>query len=161
MNKKGYIRTFEAVIALVIIFTAIIFLLPKNKLPDGKAPHELENTANEILKAIQQNSDFRNGVLSINAVIVNDKISSTLPSFTPWTYAFTICEENEMDTCNNNYFGKELNADGIQKDEFTSTLPSKDIYTKSVFLSKEDMTDDGILEETPENIIIRIYFWEK
>src|SRR3989344_3266805 len=159
MNKKGYIRTLEAVIALVIIFTAIIFLLPKNKLPDGKAPHELENTANEILKAIQQNSDFRNGVLSITPGIVHEKISSTLPPFTPWTYAFTICNEDEMDLCNNNYFGKEFNAGGILKNDFN--LPSKDIYTKSVFLSKEDITDDEILEENPENIIIRIYFWEK
>src|SRR3989338_3932262 len=159
MNKKGYIRTFEAVIALVIIFTAIIFLLPKNKLPDGKAPHELENTANEILKAIQQNSDFRNGVLSINPVIVNNKIRSTLPSFTPWTYAFTICNENQMDLCDNNHLGKDFREEGIVKDNFN--LPSKDIYTKSVFLSNEDITDDAILGANNENIIIRIYFWEK
>ena len=153
----------EAVIAAVIILGAIIFLLPKTGIDQGEMPYELEVSAQAILDAAQQNPDFRRAVLiDGEEETLNNKIKESLPKFSPWDYAFSICDGNDPDAvlCEN-FIIEEDNVEAMGDfNEFSNQLP-KNIYTKSLFLSYDDVTSPTHEDNVGEQKIIRLYFWEK
>jgi len=74
MNKKGYLRILEAVIAIIIVFSTVLLVLPKIEKNLSKAPPDIELTANTILKEAQTNDNFRNCILTTT----NPQIDSTV-----------------------------------------------------------------------------------
>ena len=167
MNKKGFLKILEAIIALVIIFGAVIFLLPKTRIQSGEVPHELELTSRAILDAVQNNPEFRKSVLTAGTnedafEKINDEILKILPTFSPWAYAFSICDTTQgCDSSEDNYINENGNLEQVDEySEFLDHLPSSNIYAKAVYLSKKDVTSH-FTEREGENKLIRIYFWEK
>ncbi len=57
MDKKGFIKTVEAIIAVLIIFIFIYYVTPKSS--DNKDISDIKELQAEILKGISENEAFR------------------------------------------------------------------------------------------------------
>src|SRR3989338_7488254 len=168
MNKKGYLRILEGVIAIIIVFSTVLLVLPKIEKNLSKAPPDIELTANTILKEAQTNDNFRNCILTTtnpqidSTVCIKDTIENLRPSGSSWDFALKLCDSNNNPLCK--YYSplqQNINAEST----FNSQgLPSsKDIFTKSVILSVVDPTSNPLPSGTTiaPNKILRIYFWFK
>jgi len=124
VNKKGFIRTLEAVIAIVLILSLIIYLTPAKELKVGVPSNVLE--AREfIFKEILVNEELRDCIsncyidCSENA-ICQEKIKSFLGEHIPlgYDYLWEICDFSDKVGCGN------------------YALPEKKaVYSGAVFLS--------------------------
>jgi hypothetical protein len=136
-DKRGLIRTFEAIIAVVIMLTLIYYLVPKDRDVDVVAEHNVREAQKLILTEISLNEEFRECVSGFNT--------------------FGVCEGGCMNDIDlfidrNVPFGYESFCE-ICDSAISCTdgfLPvDKSIYTDSVFIAHDPSR------------IVRIYFWEK
>ncbi len=117
MNKKGFLKIMEAVIAIIVLLTFLIAITPTNKVTRASIPPDLEETTNSILKEMQGNPEFRSCVLSDAANPVSVDIDSDgdeeslygaecVYSYTtdflakpysahPWNYSIRLCDIDE------------------------------------------------------------------
>ncbi len=75
MTKKGYIRTLEAVVAILIIFLFIYTILPRQQQQEIVQPDEIRLLQQAVLREIESNATFRQYVLS-NADGNDDRLDS-------------------------------------------------------------------------------------
>src|SRR3989344_6033495 len=82
VNKKGYIRTLEAIIAIVLIFAVIITILPKKEIAE-KTPEDIDLTAKSILNEIQNNNLFRDYAIKMDILtgVYTDPITGEVESY--------------------------------------------------------------------------------
>lgn len=64
MNKQGFIKTVEAIIAVLIIFIFIYYITPKSS--DNKDTSDIKKLQEEILKGISENEEFRECITASN-----------------------------------------------------------------------------------------------
>lgn len=74
VNKKGFMRTLEATIAVVLTFTILFALLPK--IQTGDSTPDIG-----ILEELQYDAEFRNCALDRNFSCVNETVHDSLPVF--------------------------------------------------------------------------------
>jgi len=122
MDKKGYIRTLEAIIAIVIIFGFIISILPKETKNEAKVPEEVELTMKKILDGIQAKEDLR------LAVKIRDDVSLTLLKNT----IINPLVPQAMSYC---FWVSDI-PNKVCKDGGSSLPSDKTIYTQSRFLKE-------------------------
>ncbi len=71
VNKKGYLRTIEAIIAILLVFGFLVTVLPKTGDVGAKEAHtvpvDLDITANAFLEELERNEVFRACVLNDDA----------------------------------------------------------------------------------------------
>ncbi len=140
MNTKGFVRTLEAVIAIVILLGAVLILIPEEQPVTGEVPAEIQDVQSYVLQEIALNKNYRDCVTTSNAgyegkcqggclTPINDFIISKIP------FGYTgVCELcNSAISCTN----MDLPID-------------KSIYTDSIFLVKPPVTK-----------VLRVYFYEK
>jgi len=161
MNKKGYLRMIEAVIAIVIIFGFILTVLPKKAQDTGAIPPELDSTLRAILEEAQNNEEFRSCLLlnnDINLVTatnplqvtkknlncLGEQISSSLSSLSPWDYAFAICPTNNLNDCAlftklASYTGGGNSGSILSLSDNKGLPTDRNVYTKSTVISKPDV----------------------
>jgi len=155
VNKKGYIRTLEAVIAIILILIFIFSVLPKKQTEELKTPREIDLTSDGILNEVQNNEEFRGCVIAdlnpnnlqlgeksaeqcINEFITtNNLISQTLD------YNVKVCDTSTSDQNAYNFCG-EPNLIGAE---------DKTVYVKSIILS-------GTLTELKTKRV-KLYIWRK
>ena len=141
MNKKGFAKTLEAGIAVILVLVFIYYVLPKQT-PEGtmlRVPEQVKTTQSFILQEISTKENLRNCALYAATTgkcedIPCQNIVSLINSNTPpgYTSACEICAT--ANTCAAN-----LN------------LPTDvSLYTDSVFLS-----------ERTTSKVVRLYFWRK
>lgn len=153
-NKKGYIRTIEAILAVLIVFAFVVTILPKKPIETGKAPPGLDSTLRNILEEAQNNEEFRTCLLLKNDVILmKDSIESgdntmclktqlekSLPAFSPWDFGFAICPGSSTTDCA--LYAPQQDA---QQTPRTGSIDQirfpfgKSIYTKSTVLAVPDI----------------------
>ncbi len=140
MDKKGYIRTLEAVIAIVIILLFIFAVTPERTVNPKTVPPQVDSAQRYILKEVQDNQELRDEALSVGsdgscgsdigvAPKIDELVSSNLPP--GFAYACAICLT-------------------------TSCVFTPEGVTTSIYM------DDVMI--TPNNIndgpkIVRIWFW--
>lgn len=132
MKKKGYLQTLEAVIVIVILVTVLVSF----KFVGGE-------TKEEVPVSVKTSQDF-----ILNSILTNNEIRS---------YVIALPDNNiitrESETGLSNFISDNL-LDfydfKLQKCEkcVVPNLPSKSIYTVSVYL---------ISEITPKNVYLYIY----
>ena len=138
MDKRGFIKTLEAIIAIIIIFSAILILNQSNKRQE--TPASIEESYKFILTELSENSTFRNCIKTFsvnnlgncknNGCLVH--VDSFVGAHAPYNYNY-LCE-----VCD-----KPLKCS-------LDPLPiDKNVYTNSVFIA-----------HNPSRIS-RIYFWQK
>jgi len=110
--KKGYLRTIEAIIAIIIVFMVIITIMPKNK-QENKTPVYIESLQEKIITKIENDEILRNKILEGGTI--NSDIESIIedPNI---KYNYIICNLGETNCI--------------------ATLPdNKDIYAKSIMIA--------------------------
>ncbi len=149
MQKKGFIRTLEAVIAIIILLSVVYTVTPKVNLETG-TPVVIKQAHKAIFSEMLVNYEFRNCILNqittegtlndaegnyLGAQITNactTNIKSFIDIHRPkgYVYLAEIC--NKAESC--------LDAD----------LPvEKSVYVESVMM----------VSDTPK--LFRVYFWER
>ena len=122
MNKRGFIRTLEAVLAIIIVFL-FIFYAGKSKDGDERFVQGIRSLQESILDEISKNDEFRECIVSGDIVAFNkeveefeadgcigtdmDKcskevdcyIEGSLPPRYREKYAFTICSPENLGSC--------------------------------------------------------------
>ena len=68
VNKKAYIRTVEAIIAIVLILTFIVYIWPKESQVESKIPRDIELTLDRTINEFQYNEGYRICILQINLI---------------------------------------------------------------------------------------------
>jgi len=171
MNKKGFIRIIEAVIAVVIVLAAILMVLPsEDENVQAEIPYELETSAKAILEKIQTDDKFRtcmivgdikddSGIDVTRPACVADFVEKTLPYSSSLDYAFKV-ERGTVDV----YDRKGVH----QGNSIEEILPtSTNVYTKSVFITVGDpaaqfetaKSDDTLRSD--DFLTLSLYFWFK
>src|SRR3989344_3575946 len=132
MNKKGFLKIMEAIIAIIIVLGFVINIIPVNEKNPSNVPPDLKQTTDSILSELQNNAKFRNcvlggetnydfentgrgeskvGIACINAYIELNTYPSNLH---PWKYAMKVCSFNSEGMeigCDYLADGERLNPD--------------------------------------------------
>lgn len=135
-GKKGYIRTVEAVVAIVIILMFIFAVTPRYIPETRKVPIIVETAQEHIRVELMTNEELRNEIItSGNGQVTNLDIliESTLPTQV-FGYTYEICAST---TCIST--------------ELTNIQTS--VYTTDVFL----VIDNGDVKP----LVVRIWIWQK
>lgn len=109
MNKKAYMRTFEAVLAVITGFLFITFIV------SSRSPTEIFKEKIDMMSLLKDNPEFRQCALSSNLSCLNSTLQLHYPDFVKaYSYEFNV-------TTNPRSAPPEM--------------PAKDIYLESVFIT--------------------------
>lgn len=113
-DKKGWLRIVEAVIAVLIIISVLIFMLIRAPRPEGgDSIHEMQR---HILNQVSANETLRAEILDNNKANTDRFVKDIKPVY--WNFTTRIC--NVSDICGMPFYvDKEVYADEIL---ITSTL---------------------------------------
>ncbi len=116
--KNAYLRTIEAVIAVIIIFSFILVIMPKK--PEVlEVPTQIKTTQDFIFDEILNNQTIRQEIFSSAPRENLDNFLERTVEF-PLNYTYTICSPDSQ-AC------------------FVENLPQKTVYAKSIMVS--NLTD--------------------
>lgn len=147
VDKKGFIRTLEAVIAIILILGFIFWITPKVVEFEEKVPENVANAKDFILNQILSEKEYSQCVLEADLGESYGKICEE---------ALTCDYEDKiLDLFENIPYGYSYHCEICSKSASCTKLPSeaedKSIYTGSIFVYKS----------SSEYRVFRIYIWEK
>ncbi len=114
MNKKGFLKILEAIVAILIVLGFIVAIIPEKPAQQAGLPPDLEQTTNAILKELQETPEFRAcileatetnyvGIGGTGAECVYNYINfiTRPPELHPWKYAARVCTASggEFERC--------------------------------------------------------------
>ena len=135
VNKKGYIKTLEAVIAIILIATVSFILISQHVERPLEPPLIVQDAMSFINKKIEFDESLRSDVIRVR-LETKEKIESIINENKPKNYDFTCLICSNSNIC------------------FPVATPlEKNIYVSDVFISSSEKKQD------PK--IVRIWFWEK
>ena len=137
VNKKGYIRTIESIIAIVLLFLFILTVLPKPEKP--VEPRNIDYLEEAILWEIQSNTILRQEILDYEGG-PTPKVSAFIEEVTkrfPFDHAFLI---------------KDAGSYPSQAD-LEALIPS--VSDKNLYLRTK------IIGSGTGSKVIYLYLWEK
>jgi len=148
LNKKGYIRVLESVLAVLIIFAVIFFLSYKVQKQDISIPSVVESSQNFILEVVSINETLRSCIIQpytgncihadfeYGSIECGDIFASTINSNLPrgYEYACEVCR------------GPLSCLSG-------EPIPLESVYTKAKFFAVDN-------EEVKEKVL-RLYYWRQ
>lgn len=142
MNKRGFLRTLEAILAVIIVFLFIYYAGRTSGDKDARYVQGVRSLQESILDEISKNDDFRECIVSSDVKTFNENaegfkasncidqerekcveeidcyIEGSLPLRYKDKYKFTICDPKDLGRC---------------------TIPSisgaKEVYTSAVIIS--------------------------
>ena len=135
VNKKGFIKTLEAVIAIILILGFVYAMTPKQEPKAEPTPLNIRDTQQFILNEVALNKTFRNCITSSPVSACDNgclqQINAFIDKNTPSGY------ENSCEVC-----ARAISCSSNQ-------LPlDRSIYTDSIFIG-----------HTTSSKIFRVYFW--
>lgn len=164
MNKKGYLRILESVLAIIIVFSFILFILPKKDVNLIKVDPELESTVETIAKQIERQTNMRNCVISSSdsTNCINEYIKNNIkPQSASWEYGIKIFELNADGTINADITSQNY----PQSIDIILNSIGSDVYTKNFIIAAPDLTEGGTTEPgnptDPPDKLVRLLFWSK
>jgi hypothetical protein len=128
MDKKAYMRTLEAVLAVITSFLFITFIVT------SRSPTEISKDNVNLMSIMKDNPDFRQCALSSNLSCLNGTLALHYPNFV-------------------RVYGYEFNVTTSPRSAPPETMPSKDIYLESVFVTGNSTFG------YPR--VVRLYYWTK
>lgn len=138
MGPKGYIRTLEAVIAIVLILLFIFTIIPERTVNPKAVPLQVKSSQKYILQSVANNPGLRTEALSINDNIdcsqvpggqINAFVQQNLPP--GFGYSCAVCIS-------------------------TSCVFTPDSVTTSVYMDDIMITPDNVIGGPK---IVRLWFW--
>ena len=109
MDKKAYMRTLEAVIAVITGFLFVTFIIT------SRSPTDTFRENIDLMSILKDNPDFRQCALSSNLSCLNSTLALHYPDFA-------------------NAYGYEFNVTTSPRSA-PPEMPAKDIYLESVFIT--------------------------
>ncbi len=79
VNKKGFVKILEAVIAIIIIFIFITLIIPRKAQESTTIPREIRSTQDLILEGIQNDNSLRQAVLIDGQSTLSSYITPKIP----------------------------------------------------------------------------------
>lgn len=140
VNKKGYIKTLEAVIAIIIVILVGYILIPSSREPAPDVPSILKGSQKAIDQSIQFNETIRtyltdDTITKEEEQIMLKAINNIIKKYTPFGYDYTCVVCSNPGTCLADY------------------TPGKSIYMTDVFVASSEK------KQNPK--IVRVWFWKK
>jgi hypothetical protein len=137
-EKKGWIRILEAVIAILLLSSVLIYVTVKNQadVRDKQISERAHNLAGNILQDVSYSDALRNATLNSNYSLIIDYISSQVGD--SFNYSVSICDLNSQ-ICPPSQPYSSINTKG-------------DVYVENVIISSTLDTYD------PK--ILRLYLWK-
>lgn len=143
VDKKGFIRTLEAVIAIILILGFIFYITPKVVEFEEKIPEDIANAKEFILNQILSNKEYTECIINANVgkeceeALTCDKKNEIikLMNYIPYGYDY-LCE---------------ICVGSAQCTSLPDGAEGKSIYTNTIFIYKPDKNYN----------IMRIYIWKK
>lgn len=138
VNKKGFIKTLEAVIAIILILTFVYVFTPKEQETPQETPLDIQDVQRFILTEVALNETYRNCIIttqpgSCTTSACLQQINAFIDKHTPSGYA------NSCEICR-----KAISCT-------SQPLPlDRSIYTDSVFVG-----------HTVSSKVFRVYFWPR
>jgi len=138
--KNGYLRTLEAVIAIILIFIFMYTITPKGESKELKVPEGIKSTQDAIFSGIQQNDNLRTDMYNA------DSDAGALSEFDAFIaaniqagyfYTFTLCDKGGC-------WCKDTGSSCITP----TSLPERTVYAKSMLIT------------VPGYKILRLYIWQ-
>ncbi|MDO8628577.1 MAG: hypothetical protein Q7R56_02385 [Nanoarchaeota archaeon] len=136
-NKKGFIKTLEAVIAIILILTFIYYILPRATPEHPETPDNVRTAQNNIINELLYNNNYRECIFQT----VNNQCPNN-----------PACDVQELIN-NNKPYGYDYACevcDQVQSCTPAEQLPlDRNLYVNSIYLIKDQPR------------ILRIYLWKK
>lgn len=147
LNKKGYLRTVEAIIALVIVLIVTFYAIPKEKVDITATPNIVSSSQDIIKKEMLLDEDLKVSIISNNPDAKKD-IAQILEKNKPvgFIYAFRVCD-NPTCLC------IASTADCIKPSEKLPSDAASNVYMSDVFVS-------AVIGGTAKHAVIRFWMWQ-
>lgn len=131
MNKKGYIQTLEAIVAVLIIYITVTSLLSQNKQQNSATvPLDIKLTQQSVLNEIQTSDYYRGCVLQNNYSCIDNFINQSVSY--KYNYNLSLCTQ------------VNCTIPGI---------PDKEVYLRSIIISA-NLTKYNTTS-------VNLYIWKK
>jgi hypothetical protein len=104
-NKKGWMKTIEALMAVIIILGAVL-IFSGRQVEQVDVREQVFDTQQNILEIISKNESLRSKVLINDSDFVNAQVSSLIPN--GWNSKIEICELNDVCSYSGNYINSEV-----------------------------------------------------
>ena len=134
MNKKAYLRTLEAVMAIILFLIAMFTILSLQETKSDLKPEDIELMQDTILNQIKNNEDYREeifdndiGPFSEVYIFIEEKLEKT-------NLGFSIFACDGMNSCN------------------PPSIDQEKVYADSIIISKKDNGD-------VKTAIFFLYLW--
>lgn len=147
VNKKGYLRTVEAVIALVIILVVISVALPR-KINMMDTPTIVKSSQEIIREEILFDDSLKKCI--VDDPVCNDAIGDVIERNQPigFDFAFKICSTPASCLCNDNCVKPAAN--NIGPDDISSNVYMADVFVSSTIKNEEST-----------HKVVRFWMWRK
>jgi hypothetical protein len=86
MNKKGVMKTLEAIIASIIILAFVAYIIPQGT-------RTATQDSSGVLKSLSENFDFRHCVVTYNTICTDNYIKQFLPQEYKSNYKFIVTKD--------------------------------------------------------------------
>ena len=152
MNKKGFIRTLEAVIAILIVFVFIYVLMQGSLTSKSKTSDSIKSMEEEILRGISETESLRSEVVSLDS----NKLGVNLAGSSGIDYGFVEYVESNLP--------ERFKKDGIKNYALVvcetscgipPTLPDKEVYTTAIVITSS--LEGNCADCKPK--IVRLWVW--
>lgn len=135
MNKRGYMKTVEAVVALILVLAVIVTIINRNQEEIGATtPREIKIAQDTINNMVQNDEDLRRAVLLNQSGVLQTELDEYFQNYETLTYNFTICDTAYCPS-----------LEGLPKD--------KSIYVSNLIIS-------SVHNETGHGVF-KLYLWRK
>ena len=89
--RQGYLKTLEAVIAIVILFSFLTVILPRQNLDNVKVPSDVSLFQDAIFSEIESSSLYRSQILRDDVEGIHLFINKSIPE--GMNYNLTLCKQ--------------------------------------------------------------------
>ena len=96
VNKKGYMKTVEAIIAVILFFSVVLILVGVYSPEEEATPKDIKVIQEAVLNTIESDTEMRSNILLNQVSTLDTKLGTLIPN--NLNYLFTICDSN-FDTC--------------------------------------------------------------
>ncbi len=140
VNKKGYIKTIEAIIAILILLGFFIYMLPNEPIGKAPVPEDIRLMQSIILEEISNNQAYRD-------CLINDSPDTICTPVTPSLKEFIEKTINPTDISLYSYSFQACSAPNCPPPDLSGA------GTKQIYIA------DSILTDGSTYVIVRLFIW--
>lgn len=127
MNKRGYMKTVEAILALVLVLTVVVTIANRNQVSLSTKPEEIEIMQETINNLVEIDSDLRTDILQEDYPAINNTLRPYFDNIGTLKYSFIICNTDYCPSLTNLPDDRSIYVSNLV------VAANRDIYSNKVF----------------------------